>query len=422
LKLNAVKLLWTKIEPAIAVLFLLLTFDVALPGPVQKLVNIGSYGVVALLFAIHWKRILYVATKDKLLWVLVGLALFSVFWSPAPSSTLNSGRALVRSMMFGAYLATRYSPREQMRLFAWMTGLAAIASLFYGFAGPGIAAGLWRGIYTHKQYLGRMMTFGAATLFLTFLSSRKYRWLPLAGFLLALGLIFLSGSKTALVLYLLSLALLPLYQIIRYYYKTQVVLYALSLLVGSATALFMLGNWQTIVVDYLGKRPDLTGRQEVWELAIHKALERPWFGYGYNGFWASAESDFVIRNSWASYVLETKNAGSFHAHSGFIDLFLWLGVVGLALFAIHYFSVLTRIITLLRTTKAIAYFWMLQAVLIMLLYNTTEVILILSQGNQLWLAYVAIAFSSSLQLERMRRSPPLPAATPSQNIYQSTAN
>nr|WP_228035366.1 O-antigen ligase family protein [Oculatella sp. LEGE 06141] len=415
--------LWKKGEPAITVLFLLVISDVPLPGPFSKLVSVGSYGIVALLILPHWRRLLYVASRDLLLWSLLGVALFSYFWSADPGATTASAKALVRSMVFGVYLATRYTPMEQMHLFAWMTGLGAILSAAIGAAIPsyGQAGGLWRGIYAHKQYLGRMMVVGAATQILTFISCRKYRWLNLMILVLALALILLSQSKTALVLYVFSISALPLYQMIRYYYKTQVVLYLLFLLVGGAIAVFVAGNWEMIVVDVLGKSPNFTGREEVWELAFDQSLQRPWLGYGYAGFWGSPEGDFVMRHTWAAEALARKNeTGGFHAHNGFLDLFLWLGGVGLVLFVVHYITVLIRVIRLFRITKGVEYFWMLQIIALMLLYNTTEVVLILSQGHQLWLAYIAISFSSALQLERIRRSPPQPSASEPSALVSQT--
>jgi exopolysaccharide production protein ExoQ len=395
------KLIWRWLEPALIILFLVASEELV----VQLFPNALRYLTVIVLIAGRWKHFLYVATRDKILWLLVGLGAASYFWSAAPDYTSDEMKAVFRSVLFAAYLATRYTPKEQMRIFAWSCGLAALLSLYYALLQPSIGTtvtndqDVWRGIYIHKQYLGRTMTLGAMVFFITALDSRKKRWLWLMGFGLALAMIWFSQSKTSLVLLILSLSMLPLFTVVKQNYKLQTVLLIVTSLIGGFLAIFLISNFQSIVVDDLGKDTTLSGRVPVWNLAIQKGSEQPLFGYGYAGFWTSDESDSIINSTWAS---DEDRSTRFHAHNGFIDIFLQLGWAGLTVFILNFSLVFLRIVKLLTITKAMEYYYMLQILILMLLFNITESCTILSQGNVIWILYVSIAFSTALQLSRMQ--------------------
>src|SRR5215208_587355 len=88
-------------------------------SPTTQIVWLSMYGITALLVAARWPQVVYVATRDKLLLLLLGVAVISVLWSVAPELTLRRSVGLIGTTLFGAYLATRYSRRELLRLLAW---------------------------------------------------------------------------------------------------------------------------------------------------------------------------------------------------------------------------------------------------------------------------------------------------------------
>jgi exopolysaccharide production protein ExoQ len=73
---------------------------------------------LSLLLLVHSKKFLHIATRDKLLPLLVGIAVVSVLWSAAPEATLPRSVAIVGTTLFGIYLATRYDLGELLRLLA----------------------------------------------------------------------------------------------------------------------------------------------------------------------------------------------------------------------------------------------------------------------------------------------------------------
>lgn len=409
---KSIKHLGRKVEPVIFCLVLLYGWDLDLPPAIGGVMKAASYGILILLILPRWKQCTYVATRDIPLLLLLGIAFLSIFWSAAPNFTADDGKALLRSTLFGVYMATRYTPKEQMQLLGWLLGLAGVFSLVFALAMPsyGIANTnneiSWKGIFVHKQYLGRQMALGFVIFLLTTIDSKKYRSIALIGLSFTAILILLSRSKTALILLLLSLLMLPLYKAVKQHYKLKAFIFLIGLLLIGSMAILILSNLEFILVDTLGKDLDFNGRVPIWNLIIEKGLERPWLGYGYAAFWTSPESLFVMNNSWAG--TEDLTGTRFHAHNGFVDLFIQLGFLGLSVFVFNFIKVFVRVVYILTSTKAIEYFWMVEFLTLMILFNLTEAITILSTGT-LWSLYVSIALSSAIQQNRLRRNHDLQA-------------
>jgi exopolysaccharide production protein ExoQ len=59
--------------------------------------------------------------------------------------------------------------------------------------------------------------------------------------------------------------------------------------------------------------------------------------------------------------------------------------------------------SLLRITGTLDSFWMLQFLVFQLIYNMSEAPTYLSPFNMYWVVYVAVAYSSALELSRVER-------------------
>ncbi|NER78128.1 MAG: O-antigen ligase family protein [Leptolyngbya sp. SIO1D8] len=390
------------IEPFIAIYLLLIAEQTFIQN--SKFV---VYGLVAFLLLRHWRKVFYATTRDVVLPLLVLLSAFSVLWSAAPQITADEMDLVWRATFFGVYLGIRYTPREQMKLLAWVCGIGAILSVIYALHYPDLGVSFtnsentWRGIYRHKQYLGRMMTLGTVIFALNLTAFPRYRFLNLAGFILSTVLLLMSRSTTSLVIAIVSLLILSLQNFVKLGYKVKIILLTTIALLISITTVLVIGNLEFIVVDLLGKDLTFSGRTDIWTLAIEKGAERFWLGYGYSGFWTSSESAEILNSTWA---LSKAGEGSrFHVHNGFIDLFLQLGMLGLGLFSISFFMTLFRLIMLLARTHQIEFLCLAQILILKILFNITETITILS-GNIFWPLYVSIVISSIIQRQRLLRT------------------
>lgn len=408
MKDQSFQLLARKLEPGIVILLLLYYWNPQLPPTIESAMKYGSYALVVILFLSvvigQWQRCAYIATRDIFPWLLLGLSYASIIWSAAPQYTSDEIDPLIRATIFGTYLAIRYTPREQIRLLAWVLGIAAVFSFLYSLAMPSLGidgSGMWKGIFQHKQYLGRVMVIGSFTFIYLAFDDRKYRWLAWAGCGLSILLILLSQSKSALILLLISWLLLPLFKFIKQNYKLRVILVISSLLLFSCMTVLIANNLETIVVDFLGKNLEFNGRIPVWTLAIEKGLERPWLGYGYAGFWTSDHAFYVLSHSWA---VINGNA-RMHSHNGFIDTFLQLGFVGLSLFFLSFIMLISRTFVLINATKCREFTWVFQLLIVSLLANASEVSTI-ANGGLMWILYVSMSLSTSIYFNRFKKYGP----------------
>jgi O-antigen ligase len=365
--------------------------DVSTGDPVMQVIWFGIYGIAFLLIFRQWKKLIYVATRDKLLLLLVIIALISAFWSTDPQVTLRRGVALVGTTFFGVYLATRYSPRELVRLLAWIFSIGALLSLVFCLVFPayGIQGykglGVWRGIYRHKNFLGRLMVLNTLLLLLLAPGNRRYRWAFWAGIGLSVGLLLLSASKGALVVFVVLLTLLPLYRTLRWNNLSAVSLLIIAaVLMGGTIAMWIFDNLEPLL-DSMGKDLTLSGRTDLWAAVIVKIKEHPLLGYGYSGFWLGWDSE-------AGDVWKVLPWTPPHAHNGFLDLWLDLGFLGELVFVLGFLMSFVRALRWLRSTKAVEAILVLEYLTYIFIVNQSENV-ILGQNDVFWVLYVALVLS-----------------------------
>src|SRR5262249_16324465 len=148
------------------------------------------------------------------------LAVVSTAWSGAPSLTLQRGIALALTTGFALVLATRFTPREILALLAAVLAAVAVVSLALVVLDPALGldherGDTWRGAFTTKNELGRMMTFGALVWILRFWHGHGRRIVSVAFSLLMVVLVAGSGSRTSLAALLALGALLMLASVAR---------------------------------------------------------------------------------------------------------------------------------------------------------------------------------------------------------------
>ncbi|WP_225895515.1 O-antigen ligase family protein [Dendronalium phyllosphericum] len=367
----------------------------------DTLFNIVSYLILFYFTLLYWKSFLYVIIKNPLQFFLLAIVIFSLLWSEDVSTGLTYIKGLIRIYFLAIYLATRYSLREQMRLIAWALGVAASLSMLFSAFVPNFIhqapelAGMWSGIYGHKNELGYMMAWSAGVFLHLALSSSRYRWLMWTLCGLSICLIVLSRSTTSLTILLTIILLLPIYKILKKTnYKLQVITISSALMLLLIFSIFLINNAE-IIVGTSGKDLTLNGRSDLWELLVSKVWERPWLGYGYYGFWTSAAASNVRATyEWAS-----------NAHNGFLELLLELGLLGFGIFAAGFMRffvmALMRIVSVAKKPED---YWPMQMLIIIVIVNFSEARLLTPSWN--WLMYVTTYLSLTLDYQRNRQTRP----------------
>jgi len=406
LKTHKLERLVEKLEPWLLGIMLLYFLDINTHPLIVKAMKPGSYGILAILISFRWKRFVYIATRDIPLLLFAGMSAASILWSASPTFTGNEYKAAIRGTLLGIYLATRFSMKEQMRLWTWVLGIGAVLSLVLSLALPSYGIkNVVVGIYRFKNLAACIQTLTAILFLLVALTNRKYRWVALIIFSIAIVLLLLSQGKTAYSIFVISLCLLPLYKVLNQKYKLRIALLLPLLVVSGSAIVLIISNVEFIVVDTLGKNLEFNGRMPIWTLILDKVYERPWLGYGASGFWSSEHALYVINHSWGgdrNTIGIGEGTTRFNSHNGYLDLLLQYGFVGLSLYVFNWLSVFFRLVTLLASTGTIECFWMLLTQISLFFFNLSDNIGLLGQSS-LWSFYVAVAFSTALQHERIRK-------------------
>lgn len=350
-----------------------------------------NYLITVLLLISRWKKALYVVTKDWTICLLVGIALASLIWSFTPELTRARSVALAGTSLFGVYLASRYTIREQLKLLGWsfaaiivMSFLFAIIIPKYGIMMTGVHAGAWRGIYVHKNALGKIITLGAIIFLMLAMDANKQRWFAWIGLGLSVCLLLLSKSSSAVVVFATILAIIPIYSIFRWHYQVATPAIIATIVLSSILSLWLSENAPTLL-GAIGKDPTLTGRTDLWPAAIEMIEKQPWLGYGYSAVW----NDW---NSPGAYVWYVTNWTPPNAHNGLLDLWLELGFLGVLVFAIGFGTTLWRGLAWFRVDRSWQSFWTLLYLTFFILANISESSL-LNRNDLFWLLYVTVSFS-----------------------------
>jgi O-antigen ligase len=103
------------------------------------------------------------------------------------------------------------------------------------------------------------------------------------------------------------------------------VMLTIAILAGIGTIF----DLNAIVVQALGRKPDLTGRTDIWKTVIPMA-RNPIIGAGFESFWNASHATLKQFSGAEGLMYRDLNS----AHNGYIEVYLELGWIGLCLIAL----------------------------------------------------------------------------------------
>jgi len=315
----------------------------ALDEPIEvteagNLANQLGYSALFVLLAawnlLHQPQRLLLLVRPVLIATLLWFALsVATSWDP----TLSARRlafALVTIGIAGMVLLLPKTPRHFADVMAVVVMIVLIACYLGVALAPQLTihqasdvlepelAGDWRGVFGHKNQASAVMVlFVFIGIFIT-----RVRSLGLGSTIVALALPFLyfTHSKTAIAA--LPLALIVSVIMARATKPAHGVAAALSILV--ALNLLSIGSIYIApiraVVEAIMPDATFTGRTDIWKFAVDHVAQRPITGYGFATFWGTEQVVYGMSGAtWANTAA--------HAHNGFVDLALTIGIPGSAL-------------------------------------------------------------------------------------------
>ncbi len=363
---------------------------------------------VALVFAIlaiamlpRMKSAINVALYNRVFVALAALAFLSSSWSQDPVRSLEWSVCLAFNTLFAFYLCRRFSPEQQMRIVLLLGGICLALSIClalvfprYGISNLG-GTGAWRGAYGHKNICALITTLLLSAGFYVPTGGLFSRLCRLAFIVLSVLVVLMTQSATGKVILVCLAAYLIATKAIKRFRSYD----RLGVLVVSATIAAVLVaaaiSHSSEITYALGKDPTLTGRTEIWQAATASALKHPILGYGYMAFWRG------LRGESANVAL----AGGFfmtHAHSGFLEVWLTLGLCGVGLFMYSVVKAFRDWLLCLRGGGSPYLFWCGCVVFLTIISNAVEAGGIASANNVQWILYILACVGLSDGARRIR--------------------
>ncbi len=334
-----------------------------------------------------WGRIL---TRNKLIWAYFLIGLVSIIWSPFPLLSFKRWFKAIGNVIMVLVILTEKEPYVAagvvLRRLAILTLPLSVVFLKYypdlGRAYHHDGSLLITGVANGKNGLGQLCLL-AGTYFTWSFLYRSGRPLQLrlpfrismevVFLLLAAWLLTMADSATSLACLLLAVSLFALSRvpsIARSPRRLVSVAFMTALLVAG---LEMTLDVSSMVIAGLNRDPSLTTRVPMWEELLSVA-GNPLLGTGYEVFWAS-EAGRQMSDVWS--------VGQ--AHNGYIELYLNLGAVGIAVIIAGLVSGILKVRRQLLLDYPSAVL-RLCCIVIVALYNWTEATF--AGVNNMWLLFL----------------------------------
>ncbi|RCW87675.1 O-antigen ligase family protein [Phyllobacterium bourgognense] len=308
----------------------------AIAGSGGDLVNqlgfgaLGGISVLAMMVLANPRTL--VALISPMWIVMFGFLFLSTFAATDPGAAQRAVLFTVIAAL--CMIAVLALPRDADG-FSLALVIAAFAVLTLSYAGlvlvPDLAkhtaneieaehAGLWRGIFAHKNIAGPVMAaFSFAGIYLL---RRGWRGTGIVLLMLALWFVAHTGSKTAtaLVPIVIFLVMFPGMFGFRMIAAVLIAAALIGFFFFTIGTLFFPATHDLLV--QLGADTTFTGRTSIWQFGLEKLAATPWRGYGFESFW---EAPVVRQAENPSYYLDWDVRGIVHAHNGYLDIAIAMG-------------------------------------------------------------------------------------------------
>ncbi|GGE48873.1 O-antigen polymerase [Agaricicola taiwanensis] len=376
-------------------------------GMVQQLVLFAIYGGAMgfLIVGGITRRLGEVLKESWPLLLLVLLPLASVLWSDSPATSLRRAVAFMLTVSFAYYVVARFTLSEIVRILFWVLVAYMAVGLLAAVALPRIglsSAGDWRGLTGHKNEFGRVLSLiiAIAVVFRS-VGTRMWRtwWLPMV--VVAFGLLVLSNSKTSLVAAVagiggsifLTFLFTGRFSRFRFAPEVRTVVGVLAFL----TVLFLVFIAAPIILEALGRDLTLSGRTRLWQWAIGLGSQHPWLGSGYRAFWIDENTKYFFEFFyWGADADGNQNdhyAGPGNGHNGYLDVWLELGYLGLAVLFIMIGWAVRQIKACLQSGRELEGKFLALILSYLLVYSITERV-ILQHTELVWFLFMLVLIYS----------------------------
>lgn len=279
-------------------------------------------------FLIAWK-------KNWLVMLFIVIAILSLLWTVNLPASIYKVIVLVASSLVAAYIAVSIDLKKFITGLCWYFGIVVFLSFAIALLFPAIGIhdsapdiGAWRGIFSHKNFLGSFMVLGNVTFLFSFTLNTGgiiKRVSSAAFYLLTLLLVFLSHCATAMIsllfIHFLFICILIWKKLEHKLHKIHYLVFGLVFLAGVLVAYSNLD----LLLGIFNRNSTLTGRLPMWSYLVSDVQSNhPIQGYGFGATWD--QPNFRINVGKA---IGWSDRMPVSADNGFVDVFMHLGWLGI---------------------------------------------------------------------------------------------
>ena len=274
-----------------------------------------------------FRSMVSVLLRNPFILLIIVWMWMSAFWSMDHEVTVRRSIVHTSFIVIACFVALRYDFKELIAMLFYITAIVALSSLYFIVADPSLGFNIdgrgARGAFLHKNTLANFLVVGIMAAGAGLRLKIVPRIVGYGVLFLTIALLILANSTTAhLAVAVMVCVYVAMELRSRLPFRQVAVFTAFSLALVLFGTMVLIANLDDVFA-LLGRDMTLTGRDAVWHYASRMIHERILLGYGYAAFW---ETEPIL-----SYVTETLKWHITHAHNGFLQIWLELGLVGFCL-------------------------------------------------------------------------------------------
>ena len=279
----------------------------------------AAIALILLLYA--FPKAIELVTRELFLLVFVAWSALSLSWSSAPEVSISLMGTILAALAIGLLLAL-HDPGLVVRLLFWVASALIGISIILIFIAPPLGfVSTWRpgegtvlravGVFPWNSDFGILGAIVAVLATGLWITTRKSGYV--IGVAVGLAATVLSASATAILCSVSAIFVSVIVGVrrVRLFFAIAGLVALVGFLVIGSDSL------SAQIFNGVGRSSDLTGRTAIWPVAQDIIGASPWFGYG-------------IGSAPDMSSLLGFDVG--HAHSGYLQILLEVGIVGAAVF------------------------------------------------------------------------------------------
>jgi len=286
---------------------------------------------------INWAELLI---NNPWIWMYFLFGFLSILWSDYPFVSLKRWVKALSTISMALIILTDQHPYRAIgvvlrRLAFLLLPLSVLFIKYYpelGRAYTWSGKAMYTGVATQKNGLGQICLISGIYFIYFFSDTILEHWngrksvghpYLIVNFALAatsIWLLYISDSATSILCIIIAAGLFIISRVQAIALKPNRIIFLGMLVFSVFGTLEIFFDVTDYIVSIFGRDPTLTTRVPMWH-GLLAMVENPIFGTGYESFWLGDR----LRVLWAEYGALT------HSHNGYLETYLNLGLIGLAI-------------------------------------------------------------------------------------------